>query len=115
MDLQTPLYDLQQALMKVSKELDGAGESAKLMYADYVDTNLYDMMMNYFEWDDIYLEQENKVLETMISLLNPYRGMSSAAEVLIDIFEDYHEENVDIETDALERDEELQTYIRQFD
>lgn len=115
MDLTTPLYDIQQALMKVSKEIDSAGESAKLMYADYVDSNLYDMMMDYFEWDDIYLEQENKVLETMIALLTPYKGMSSAAEVLIDIFEDYHEENVDIETDALERDEELQSYIRQFD
>lgn len=115
MDLQTPLYDIQQALMKVSKELDRAGEEAKLMYSHYVDTNLYDMMMNYFEWDDIYLEQENKILETMISLLNPYKGMSIAAEVLIDIFEDYYEENIIIENDILTRDKEIEDYNKSFD
>ena len=118
MDMTTGLYDLQQAILKVEKEILEAGGGYIGFYIDYVDTNLHEFMENYFEWDDIYVEQENKVLDTMISLLSPYKDMNIVAEELINLFEEYRTDNdflegVDGDFTVLE-EEEFRNYQQSF-
>lgn len=117
MDMTTGLYDLQQSLLKIDKEISTAGGEYIGFYIDYVDTNLHEFMEKYFEWDDIYIEQENKVLDTMISLLSPYKDMSKVAEALIDLFDEYRLDNEYLEgTDgAIEiEEEEFKNYQQSF-
>lgn len=118
MDMTTGLYDLQQAILKVEKEILEAGGGYIGFYIDYVDTNLHEFMEKYFEWDDIYVEQENKVLDTMISLLSPYKDMNIVAEELINLFEEYRTDNdflegVDGDFTVLE-EEEFRNYQQSF-